>query len=168
MTDRQRSPASERDTTNAPRIRAPNREAVGLRQLYRWAAPWISGTLLVLSALLGLFAAAGAQSTCDAAAGYITFALALAALTRGIKTYFDGASTGIWSPFFATDRDTLLLLVVLLSALAVGGLFLAARAGDALCQYIGYALFLTSGIVIGGNLKHYFDVCDNTGQRVDR
>ena len=163
----QRGDGGSASEANAPPVLVPNAEAVGSRQLYRWIAPWISGTLLVLAALLGLFTAAAAQSAGDAAAGYIAFALALAALARGIKTYFDGAGTGIWSPFLAAGSETLLLLVVLQSGLAVGGLFLAARAGDALWQYVGYALFLVSVIVIGSNLKHYFDACDNTQQRVD-
>jgi hypothetical protein len=139
--------------------------AIGWRQLYRWFAPWIGGLLLVLAALLGLFTAAGAQDTTDAAGGYTLCALALVALARGIKACGDGTGRGIWSPFLVEDGDTLLLLAVLQSGLAVGGLLLAARAGDALWQYSGCAMFLASIAIIGGNLKHYFDRCDRRARQ---
>ena len=74
--------------------RPPTREAltraVGLHELYRWFAPWVSGLLLVIAALLGLFTASAAQDAGSFDAGFVTFGLAIFALARGIKNYFDG------------------------------------------------------------------------------
>jgi phosphotransferase system glucose/maltose/N-acetylglucosamine-specific IIC component len=49
------------------------------------------------------------------------------------------------------------VLILLLAALAVAGLFLAARAAATLPEAAGYALFLVSLALIFANLKHYFD-----------
>ncbi len=141
----------------SPPAREARTQAVGLRQLYRWFAPWIGGALLVVAALLGLFTASAAQGSGDFIAGFVTFALAMLALARGIRNYFDGVSAGFWSPVLVTDPNALLLLIVLLAGLAILGLVLAARTEDAICQYIGYALFVASIAMIAWNLKHYFD-----------
>lgn len=141
--------------------------AVGLRELYRWFAPWLSGGLLVATALLGLLAASAAQSSSDLAVGLLTFGLAIVALARGIRNHFDGIGTALWSPALVTDAASLLILIFLLAGLAILGLVLAARLPGSAWQKIGYALFGASLAMIACNLKHYFDYRDRTRNRRD-
>lgn len=140
-------------------------QGVGLRELYHWFAPWLGGVLLVIVALLGLFTASAARDSGDFTAGLVTFILAIIALARGIRNYFDGVGGGFWSPVLVVDPTALLLLVILLAGLAVLGLVLAARARDTVWQASGYALFGTSIAVIAWNLKHYFDWHDEKERR---
>ncbi|HEX7966794.1 MAG TPA: hypothetical protein VF502_01140 [Stellaceae bacterium] len=151
----------------SPPTREALKQAVGLRQLYRWFAPWVSGLLLVTAALLGLFTASSALGAGNFDAGLSTFGLAIFALARGIKNYLDGGSTVLWSPALVEDTDSLLLLVFLLAALATLGLVLAARARESVWQDIGYALFGTSLAMIASNLKHYFDWRERNQDRGD-
>ena len=145
------------DSGEATDIRASEAIAppVGFRELGRWFAPWLCGGLLAAISVFGLISASAAADAGGEAAGFITFGLATIALARGIKNYCGGV--GFFAPFFVEDATSLAILALCLAGLAVAGLVLAARAGDAVWQCVGYALFVASLAVLAGSLKHYFD-----------
>jgi hypothetical protein len=140
-----------RDESNAAR------ERVAWREVGRWLAPWLLGLLLMAVALLGLLAASRAEDDGAYAMGFITAGLALLALGWQVKSAFDApTATGV-PPLLVEDGASLVVLVALLAVLAVAGLLLAARSGEATLEAAGYALFGSGLIFIFWNLKHYFD-----------
>lgn len=132
-------------------------ERVGLGELWRWAAPWALGALLVLAALLGFFAASRARDDGDYAMGFVTAGLALLVLAWRIKRASDGAAPLAPLPVLVDDAAALVILIALLAALAIAGLLLAARSGESELEATGYGLFGFSLVFIFWNLKHYFD-----------
>jgi uncharacterized membrane protein len=136
---------------------APRRERVGIGELWRWAAPWLLGALLVAVTLLGLFAASRARTDGDYAVGLLTAGLALLALGWRIKRALDGETRLAPLPVLVDEGAALVILVALLTVLAVAGLLLAARSGESMLEAVGYALFGFSLVFIFWNLKHYFD-----------
>lgn len=134
------------------------RERVGWDELGRWVAPWLLGALLAAVALLGLFAASRAADDGACAIGLSTAALALLALAWMIRRAGDGAASLRPLPLLVEDATALVIVVALLALVAVLGLVLAARSGEATLTATGYALFGFGLVFIFWNLKHYFDV----------
>ncbi|MGH7013900.1 MAG: hypothetical protein ACREEL_07050 [Stellaceae bacterium] len=131
-----------------------------LRDIWIWIAPWLAGVLLACATLLGFFTASGAPGPDTYAAGLATAGLAFLALVWLVKRCVDHPAEG-WTFDILVDRlESLLLLVALLIAIGIGGLFLAADARGA-AQSAGYALFVVCLIFIAWNLKHYYDRTDS-------
>ncbi len=133
------------------------RERVGWQEVGRWAAPWITGALLVAVALIGLFTASRAAEGGAYIMGFATAGLALLALAWLVKRACDGETRLAGLPVLVDDAVALVIVVALLAALAVLGLLLAARAREAVVETTGYALFAFGLVFIFWNLKHYFD-----------
>jgi 4-hydroxybenzoate polyprenyltransferase len=140
-----------------------HRERVGFGELWRWAAPWVLGALLVLAALLGFFAASRAPDNGDYVMGLVTAGLALLVLAWRIKRAADGAASLATLPVLVDEASALVVLVGLLTALAIAGLLFAAHSGDGTVASMGYALFGFSLLFAFWNLKHYFDGRDRGG-----
>jgi len=133
-----------------------NVRRVPLKDIGGWIAPWFAGILLASATLLGFFTASGAREPDTYAAGFVTAGLALVALTWLVKRSFDGQPDR-WPVGILVDRpESLLLLIALLLAIGIGGLFLAADARGA-AETSGYALFVVCLLIIAWNLKHYYD-----------
>lgn len=141
--------------------RTSTRPRMPLREMLEWMAPWLVGALLAFSALLGFFTASGAQDDGTYAAGLVTAALSLVALGWCVKRYFDRRAENFAQNLdvviLIEQTDSLLVLIALLVALGIGGLFLCVHAEGA-ASNAGFALFVVSLIFIFWNLKHYFDV----------
>jgi hypothetical protein len=141
-------------------------QRVPLKDIGRWIAPWFAGVLLAGATLLGFFTASGAEGPDTYAAGLVTAGLALVALGWLVKGTFD-ERTVRWPLEFLVERpESLLLLIALLVAIGIGGLFLAADARGA-AETAGYALFIVCLLVIAWNLKHYYD-CTGSPRRNGR
>jgi hypothetical protein len=139
---------------------ARSAQRVPLKEVGGWVAPWFMGALLAGAALLGFLTASGAQEFDTYAAGMVTGGLALVALGWLVKRSFDHGTEG-WLFDILVDRpESLLLLVAALTAIGIGGLFLAADVRGT-AEIIGYALFVVSVLVTGWNLKHYYDRTDS-------
>jgi len=132
-----------------------------LREILAWMVPWLVGALLAFSALFGFFTASGAEDNGTYAAGFVTAGLSLVALGWCVKRYFDRRAEdfaqSIDVVILVEQTDSLLVLIALLVALGIGGLFLCAYAEGA-ASNAGFALFVVSLIFIFWNLKHYFDM----------
>jgi hypothetical protein len=133
------------------------RERIGWQEVGRWAAPWITGALLMAVALLGLFTASRAGDAGAYLLGFSAAGLALLALAWLVKRACDGEPRPAALPVLVEDAAALVILIVVLAALAVLGLLLAARAREATVETTGYALFASGIGFIFWNLKHYFD-----------
>jgi len=135
-------------------------QRVPLNDIGRWIAPWLTGVLLAGATLLGFFTASGAEGPDTYAAGLVTAGLALVALGWLVKGAFDDRTVR-WPLKILVERpESLVLLVALLTAIGIGGLFLAADAHGA-AKTAGYALFVVCLLVIAWNLKHYYDRTDS-------
>ena len=136
-------------------------QRVPLQQVGAWIAPWLAGVSLGGAALVGFLTASGAREPDTYGAGLLTGVLALVALAWLIKRAFDRGLEG-WPQKIVVDRpESLVLLIAALTAIGIGGLFLAADARGAAVT-IGYALFAVCLLFIGLNLKHYYDRTDST------
>lgn len=145
-----------RTTENAAR----RARRVPLRDIWTWIAPWLLGVLLGCASLLGLVTASSAGGQDTYAAGLITAGLAFVALVWLVKHACDRPARGWLFDIFVERPESLALLIALLSAIGVGGLFLAADAHGA-AGSAGYTLFVACLIVIGWNLKHHYDRMDS-------
>jgi hypothetical protein len=136
------------------------RQRVLLRDIWTWVAPWLAGVLLACATLLGFFTAADAHGRDTYAAGFFTAGLTLIALAWLVKRACDRPIRGSLFDIRIERPESFLLLIVLLAATGIGGLFLAADAHGA-AKSAGYALFVVCLMFIAWNLKHYYDQLDS-------
>jgi len=148
------------DRSRAAEVTARRARRVPLRDIWNWIAPWLLGVLLGCASLLGFLTASGARGADAYAAGLFTAGLALVALIWLVKWACDRPARGLPFDIFVERPESLLLLIALLTAVGVGGLFLAADARGA-AESVGYALFVVCLVFIGWNLKHHYDQLDS-------
>lgn len=148
------------EPSRAAEATARRTRRVPLRDIWNWIAPWLLGVLLGCASLFGFLTASGARGPDTYAAGLFTAGLALLALVWLVKHACDHPTRGWPFSIFVERPESLLLLIALLSALGIGGLFLAANARGA-AELAGYALFIVCLIFIGWNLKHHYDRIDS-------
>ncbi len=129
------------------------RPRTGWRDIWSWYAPWIVGTVIAAIFLFGLYTTSRANDDGSYAIGFILAGAALAGLAYELWAGFP-----IILPTVLVDTaEGLAVVVFLLGALAIGGLILAATSPDADLHSVGYALFVVCAVLIGWNLKHYYD-----------
>jgi len=148
------------DPSRAAEATVRRAQRVPLRDIWNWIAPWLLGVLLGCASLLGFLTASGARGPDTYAVGLFTAGLALVALIWLVRHACDRPPHS-WPLDILVERsESLLLLIALLSAIGVGGLFLAANARGA-AESAGYALFVVCLVFIGWNLKHHYDRIDS-------
>lgn len=152
--------AMDDDPSRIAETAARHARRVPLRDIWDWIAPWLLGVLLGCASLFGFLTASGARGPDTYVAGLITAGLALIALIWLVKQACDRPMHGRPFDILVERPESLVLLIALLSALGVGGLFLAADAHGA-AEPAGYALFIVCLIFIGWNLKHHYDRTDS-------
>lgn len=148
-----RSTGSETETDEG---RAERPEPVALRQLWRWAAPWLGLAVLAVAFVIGLLEASRAKDQPGYVAGFVCAGLALIGVMWWLRNYPGVADRPVSGPLTVERDEALLVLLPLLTLLAIIGLLLAAR-WSGLLHIVGYALFGASLLMIAANLKHYFD-----------
>lgn len=131
-------------------------QRVPLKEIGTWVAPWFAGFLLASATLLGFLTASGAREPGTYAAGMVTGFLALVALAWLVKRSLDLGAEGARLDILVDRPESLFLLIAVLTAIGIGGLFLAAGT-QGVPQTIGYALFVVCLLFIAWNLKHYYD-----------
>jgi hypothetical protein len=142
------------DASQHPVAGAPH--PVTSAEVWRLVAPGLGYVFLVVAAVLGLFTASDAPDTATYDAGLGLFVLALVLVMLRLKRQFDGRRVGLLLPLLVENTDSLVVVIALLVALALGGLVLAATVGGSLYT-IGLALFIVATALIFGELKRYFD-----------
>jgi hypothetical protein len=131
---------------------------VPLREIGYWYAPWALATVLALICLAALWTASVATDDGGYAVGLIGAATALGALIWELQISMRGRPITLSSYVLVDDEVSLLVLIAILIALALGGLILAAGSESATARGVGYGLAFFGVVLIFLNLKHYFDV----------
>ncbi|HEV8015564.1 MAG TPA: hypothetical protein VGP48_08510 [Stellaceae bacterium] len=139
------------------RVAEVDSRRVALSEVGRWFTPWILGGVLIVVCLGGLWCASAASDDGTYAVGLAASALALAALMWQLRIALEGQTLDLSGRLLVDDQDSLVILIALLGAMAVGGLILAARGDSPATGGTGYGLCLFAIALIFANLKHYFD-----------
>jgi hypothetical protein len=145
------------DAERQARIAEVEARRVPVGEVARWFAPWILAGVLLIVFLAGLWCASAATDDGTYAVGLAAAGLALAALVWELATALGGGLGSLSARLLVEDETSLVVLVVLLSALALGGLVLAARGASVAASGAGYGLCLFGIAFVFANLKHYFD-----------
>ena len=124
-----------------------------------WIFFWAQLAVLAVVAVFGAFFASNNASPDAYGSG---LGLSLAALALGflrVKSRFDGRSAGA-SLLPVADMPSLVAVIVIFTALALAGLFVAAGAGHGVLHDSGLALFVVSALAIFLGIKHFFDAIE--------
>ncbi len=97
------------------------------------------------------------QTTAPMRSDWAAAVLALLALIWELRTAFAGDIDSAPARLLVDDAESLVVLVALLVAMALGGLILAARGETPATSGAGYGLCIFGIVVAFANLKHYFD-----------
>lgn len=152
------------DTSRTTEAAERRRHRVPLHEIWTWIMPWLTGALLAGAALLGVLTASHARGRDTYVVGLAVAGLALVALVGLVKRFVDGSAEDRPLDILVDRPESLLLLIALLIAIGIGGLFLAADAHGAAAS-AGYALFVVCLVLIAWNLKHYYDRTDSHSDR---
>ena len=139
------------------RIAEVEARRVPVAEVARWFAPWVLAGILLIVFFGGLWCASAAADDGTYAVGLAAAAMALAALVWELLTAPGGGLGSLSGWFMVEDETSLAVLLALLTALALGGLMLAARSASVAASGAGYGLFLFAIVFSFANLKHYFD-----------
>ena len=167
------SPATELQVRDAEMHHAPaesGREEVARppesaeRAFWSWFGFWVQILVLAALAVIGAFAASGAERPGDYACGMI---LSLGAIALGflrLKRRLDGDSSGLVDFLLVEDMWNLAVVVPLFAVIGLAGLFIAHAWESGAMHAAGLALFVVSGVIIFLDLKHVFDRIEARGQ----
>jgi hypothetical protein len=127
---------------------------------WSWLGFWAQILVLGVLAVVGAFAASGAERPGDYDCGMILSLGAIALAFLRLKRQFDGGPSGFADLFLVDDMPNLALVIPVFAIIGLAGLFIAHawEAGD--MHTAGVALFIASGVVIFLNMKHVFDRID--------
>lgn len=167
------SPATEPQVRDAEMHHAPaegGREE-GRRPLespegafWSWFGFWVQILVLAVLAVIGAFAASGAERPGDYACGMILILGAIALAFLRLKYRLDGGSSGLVDFLLVEDMWNLALVVPLFAVIGLAGLFLAHAWESGAMHAAGLALFIVSGVIIFLDLKHVFDRLEARGR----
>lgn len=131
-----------------------------LEHAKRWALTWLGIGLWGLIAVLALFGAAEASSHGAYVCALLAAAGALAMVLVNLKRYLDGKMPRILPDVLVSRVESLMVLIPVMAALGVVGLFLAASARSGGVEYAGYGLFLAACITVFLSIKNCFDTAE--------
>ena len=134
------------------------------RAFWLWFGFW--GQLLVLAvlAVIGAFAASGAERPGDYACGMILSLAAIALAFLRLRHRLDGGSSGLADFLLVEDMWNLAIIVPLFAIIGLAGLFIAHAWESGAMHAAGLALFIVSGVIIFLDLKHVFDRLEARGR----
>jgi hypothetical protein len=136
------------------RSRSPD---IAERAFWSWLGFWLQMIVLGVLALIGAFAASGADRPGDYACGMVLSLAAIALAFLRLKRRLDGSGSG-WSDFLLVgDMWNLALVIPLFTLIGLAGLFIAHAWENGAMHTAGIALFIASGAIIFLDMKHVFD-----------
>lgn len=136
------------------RSRSPD---IAERVFWSWLGFWLQMIVLGVLALIGAFAASGADRPGDYACGMVLSLAAIALAFLRLKRRLDGSGSG-WSDFLLVgDMWNLALVIPLFTLIGLAGLFIAHAWENGAMHIAGIALFIASGAIIFLDMKHVFD-----------
>jgi hypothetical protein len=134
------------------------------RAFWSWLGFWAQILVLAVLAVLGAFAASGAEPPGEYDCGLILGLAAIALAFVRLKHRLDGGSSGLVDFLLVEDMWNLALVVPLFIVIGLAGLFIAHAWESGAMHTAGLALFLASGAIIFLDLKHVFDRIEGGGQ----
>ena len=167
------SPATELQVRDAEMHHAPAGDGVeerprppesAERAFWSWFAFWVQLLVLAVLAVIGAFAASGAERPGDYACGMILSLAAIALAFLRLRHRLDGGSSELVDFLLVEDMWNLAVVVPLFAIIGLAGLFLAHAWGSGAMHAAGLALFIISGVIIFLDLKHVFDRIEARGQ----
>jgi hypothetical protein len=127
------------------------------RAFWSWLGFWLEMIVLGVLALIGAFAASGADRPGDYACGMVLSLAAIALAFLRLKRRLDDGGSG-WDDFLLVDDMWNLALVIpLFTLIGLAGLFVAHAWEEGAMHSAGIALFVVSGAIIFLDMKHVFD-----------
>jgi hypothetical protein len=136
------------------RSRSPD---IAEQAFWSWLGFWLQMIVLGVLALIGAFAASGAERPGDYACGMVLSLAAIALAFLRLKRRLDGSGSG-WSDFLLVgDMWNLALVIPLFTLIGLAGLFIAHAWENGAMHIAGIALFIASGAIIFLDMKHVFD-----------
>ncbi len=141
------------------------REMDGLRQtpdiaeraFWSWLGFWLQILVLGVLAIVGAFAASGAERPGDYACGMVLTVTAIALAFLRLKEQLDGNGSGWADLLLVGDMRNLALVIPLFTVIGLAGLFIAHAWEEGAMHSAGIALFIVSGAIIFLDMKHVFD-----------
>ena len=134
------------------------------RAFWSWFGFWVQILVLAVLAVIGAFAASGAERPGDYACGMILSLAAIALAFLRLRYRLDGGSSGLVEFLLVEDMWNLAIVVPLFAIIGLVGLFLAHAWESGAMHAAGLALFVVSGVIIFLDLKHVFDRIEARGQ----
>jgi hypothetical protein len=133
------------------------------RAFWSWLGFWLQLLVLGVLAIIGSFAASGADRPSDYACGMVLSLAAIALAFLRLKRRLDGSGSG-WSDFLLVgDMWNLALVIPLFAVIGLAGLFIAHAWENGAMHPAGIALFIVSGAIIFLDIKHVFDRIEPPG-----
>ncbi len=133
------------------------------RAFWSWLGFWVQMLLLGVVAILGAFAASGAERPGDYACGMVLMFSVIALAFLRLKQRLDGGEPG-WSDLILVgDMWNLALVIPLFAVIGLAGLFIAHAWAEGAMHAAGIALFVVSGAIIFLDMKHVFDRMEPPG-----
>jgi len=127
------------------------------RAFWSWLGFWLQLLVLGALAIVGAFAASGADRPGDYDCGMVLSLAAIALAFLRLKDWLDGRAGG-WGEFLLVDDMWNLALVIpLFTLIGLAGLFIAHAWESGAMHSAGIALFVVSGAIIFLDMKHVFD-----------
>ena len=130
------------------------------RAFWSWLGFWLEILVLGVLAIVGAFAASGADRPGDYACGMALSLAAIALAFLRLKRRLDGNGSG-WADFLLVgDMWNLALVIPLFTVIGLAGLFIAHAWQGGAMHSAGIALFIVSGAIIFLDMKRVFDLME--------
>jgi len=132
---------------------------------WTWLGFWVRILVLGVLAVIGAFAASGAEQPGDYGCGMTLSLTAIALAFLKLKHHLDGGRCSFVDFLLVEDMPNLALVIPLFAIIGLAGLFIAHAWEHGDMHTAGVALFIASGVAVFLNLKHVFDRIDAGGGR---
>jgi hypothetical protein len=133
------------------------------RAFWSWLGFWLEILVLGVLAIVGAFAASGADRRGDYTCGMVLNLAAMALAFLRLKRRLDGNGSD-WADFLLVDDMWNLALVIpLFAVIGLAGLFVAHAWEEGAMHSAGIALFIVSAAIIFLDMKHVFDRMEPPG-----
>ena len=136
---------------------APRTPDSAERAFWSWLGFWLQILVLGVLAIIGAFAASGAERPGDYTCGMVLSLAAIALAFLRLKHRLDGNGSGWADLLLVGDMWNLALVIPLFTVIGLAGLFIAHAWEEGAMHSAGIALFIVSGAIIFLDMKHVFD-----------
>ena len=138
-------------------VERPRPREIAERAFWSWLGFWVQVVVLAVLAVLGAFAASGAEHSGEYDCGIILSLGAIALAFLRLKHRLDGGTPGVVDFLLVEDMWNLALVVPLFAVIGLAGLFIAHAWESGAMHAAGLALIVASGVIVFLNIKRVYD-----------